>query len=136
MSLLEQIKSDSLEARKLKSPLASALITLYSEAAMVGKNNGSRDSTDAEVQAVVKKFLKGVDENLRIPDRDVAYYEKLQYEKLQYESYLPKQLTEAEIRAKIAESGIELTQRNTGQVMKLLAGQADGKLVSEIMKGA
>ena len=63
--ILEKIKNASLAARKAKEALAATLLTtLYSEAVNVGKNNGNRDTTDAEAVAVVKKFLKGVDETI------------------------------------------------------------------------
>ena len=48
--LINQIKSDALEARKARQTnTATLLTTLYSEASMVGKNDGNRESTDAEV---------------------------------------------------------------------------------------
>ena len=58
MTLLAKLKADSLQARKDGNKVAAnLLVTLVSEATMVGKNAGNRDSTDEEVQRVVKKFL-------------------------------------------------------------------------------
>jgi len=44
--LINKIKSDSLEARKARqTDTATLLTTLYSEASMIGKNLGNREST-------------------------------------------------------------------------------------------
>jgi uncharacterized protein YqeY len=118
MSLLHKIKDDSLQARKAKdSAKAATLTTLYSEAAMVGKNDGNRDTTDDEVVAAVKKFLKNANDAIAIladaadPTR-LAAREALQQEVRVYEGYLPQQLDlqqlETAIQAIIA--GRALTQ--------------------------
>jgi len=62
MTLMEQIKTAQVTARKTGAQEASLLTTLLGEAAMVGKN-ANRETTDQEVVAVVKKFVKNIDEN-------------------------------------------------------------------------
>ena len=53
--LINQIKSDALIARKArKIDTATLLTTLYSEASMIGKNLGNRESTDQEVLQVIE----------------------------------------------------------------------------------
>ncbi len=145
MSLVEKIKTDSLNARKAKDGLkATLLTTLYSEVVNVGKNNGNRDTTDAEAVAVVKKFLKGVDETLTAlqgstdPRRDTA-----QAEKLVLESYLPTQLSEAELKVAIADLIDALPEKNPKQMGVLMKqmkeryeGQYDGQLASKLIKEA
>ena len=145
MSLVEQIKTDSLNARKAKDGLkATLLTTLYSEVANVGKNNGNRDTTDAEAVAVVKKFLKGVDETLVAlkattdPRLDVALAEKSVLE-----TYLPKQLSEAELKVAIADLIDALPEKNPKQMGVLMKqmkkryeGQYDGQLASKLIKEA
>ena len=139
-SLLSRIKSDSLTARKTRDAIASSLlITLGSEAAMTGVNDGKRESTDAEVLATVRKFLKGNAELLAVrSDDEVALREKTILE-----SYLPKQMSEDELRAAIMaivqELGIEtITGKDTGTIMKILtakyAGQYAGAQASALVK--
>ena len=137
MSLLQQIKDDQLQARKEKNQILSSLLTtLIGEAAMIGKNDGNRESTDAEVVAVIKKFIKNIDESLKVkPDK------VLPLEKIMLEGYLPKQLSEQELRAKINDHIIfaELKgMQSMGKVMSHLKqnydGQYDGKLASQIVK--
>lgn len=145
MTLVEQIKIDSLSARKAKDGLkATLLTTLYSEAANVGKNNGNRDTTDAEAIAVVKKFLKGVDETLNFlgekvdPRRDVALVEKAILE-----AFLPKQMSESELKVAIADLIDALPEKNPkqmGVLMKQLKerydGQYDGQVAAGLIKQA
>lgn len=140
MSLLEQIRVDQIQARKNRdAERASLLTTLLSEAANVGLNDGKRETTDLEVIAVIKKFIKNIDETLAV--RDV---EELRTERNILESYLPSQLTEEEL-TQIVELYIEAlvqprSMKLMGTVMKHLResyeGQYDGKLASNIVKRA
>jgi uncharacterized protein YqeY len=139
-SLLARIKADALTARKSRDAIASSLlITLGSEASMTGVNDGKRESTDAEVLATVRKFLKGNTELLAVRgDDEVALREKTILE-----GYLPKQMTEDELRAAITvitqELGITtITGKDTGAIMKALtvkhAGQYAGAQASALVK--
>ena len=62
--ILEKIKKQQLQARKEKSPIVGALTALMSEVAIVGKNNGNRETTDEEAVKVIKKFIKGINETI------------------------------------------------------------------------
>jgi hypothetical protein len=101
--------------------------------------------TDIEVVAVVKKFLKGIDEMLGVitppvgPATDAqAKLDKILAEKAALEAYLPKQMSEDELRAFATAKAAE--GLNMGQIMKALtaerAGQYDGKTASGIVKAA
>ncbi|MDR3502995.1 MAG: GatB/YqeY domain-containing protein [Legionella sp.] len=132
MTLLERIKADSVFARKARNPISSALLTtLYSEASMVGKNNGNRLSTDEEVVAVVKKFIKNTEEILSIRPSKVANIEIGILKE-----YVPTQLTESELRSII--QIVKDDGGNISAVMKYLkqdyAGRYDSKLASQLAK--
>lgn len=140
-SLMETLKKDQLQARKNKDNVtASLLTTLISEAAMIGKNDGNRETTDLEVVRVVKKFVANIEETLKIRND-----EKLQSEKRILEDYLPRQLTEDDIKSFVAVMIIKsqlasdpLTQKDFGKIMKALQaehpGCVDGKLASQVIK--
>ena len=97
MTLLQKIKADQLEARKTGSKeSASLLTTLYSEASLVGFNDHKRESTDAEVIATIKKFLKNI--NLCLQSCTDSQREHYLFEKSLLESYLPQQITGEELR--------------------------------------
>lgn len=134
MSLFQTLKNDQLQARKDRdSATASLLTTLIGEAAMVGKNDGNRESTDSEVLATIKKFVKNINESLAVRN-DAA----LQHEKTILESYLPVQLTDTDLRLIIYDLVTSQSTSNMGSVMQVLKtkfnGRYDGKVASTIVK--
>ena len=131
MSLMEQIKTMQVNARKSAFVEASLLTTLLGESAMVGKNAG-RETTDAEVVAVVKKFIKNIDETineLTTRNKDASVFLA---ERKVLEQFLPLQLTELALKS------IAIKFTAMPEFMKFLkenhAGQYDGKLASSVAK--
>ena len=131
MSLMEQIKTRQIAARKAGDPQASLLTTLLGEAAMVGKN-ANRETTDAEVVAVVKKFIKNVDETISALQARNQLFAEFAVEREVLEQFLPMQLSEAALLE------VAKCQKDMPSFMKHLkenfAGQYDGKLASTIAK--
>lgn len=143
MSLIQEIKAKNLDARKQKfTAVVNVLTPLIGESEMVGKNAG-REVTDAEVLQMVKKFIKNLDETIRVlGDNDPRTAIALA-EKRTLEAFLPKQLTEDELRTEIngIVAGLQATgvdNPKMGDVMKFLKlrfdGLYDGKLASTIIK--
>jgi len=101
--------------------------------------------TDADVLKIVAKMAKSRQESIDIYKsqgrQDLVDEETAQLEVIK--SYLPKQLSEAEIEAVVnrivAETGAA-SIKDMGKVMKAanaeLAGKADGKVISEKVKAA
>lgn len=137
MSLLETIKTHALDARKRRDNIAAPfLTTLLSEASAPGLNDGKRESTDEEVLAVVRKFLKNNSEVLLVRPNDTV----AQAEKQILEGYLPQQLSDGELRAALTaiarDAGLTtVTQKDMGVLMKGLKerynGQYDGKAAQQ-----
>lgn len=147
MSILAQIKADQLNARKEKrTTIAALLTTLIGEAAVIGKNAGNRESTDQEVMAVIKKFVKNIDEMLPLlqgtiapGNESVLAYDKALLERNYLMTYLPTQLTDVQLTVIITDlikSGH--VGSNVGAIMKVLKstydGQYDGKTASNVIK--
>jgi len=131
MKLIQEIKQKQIAARKAGSVEVSLLTTLLGEASMVGKNAG-RETTDQEVVAVVKKFIKNIDETvsaLTSRGQDAASFLA---ERTVLERFLPLQLTE------LALMNIAKNHKSMPEFMKFLkenhAGQYDGKLASIVAK--
>lgn len=142
MSLIDKIQKDSLAARKAGDSIRSALlITLYSEAAMIGKNAGNRETTDGEVVAVVRKFLKGVDESLAVV-KDESKVSVLKIERDVLNGFLPTQMSESEItqalESIIGELNVTREPKSMGLLMKELKarfeGRYDGTKASALVK--
>lgn len=145
MSLLQQIDQDikkamlAREKDKLESLRAvkSALLVLRTE-----KGGGGTIDDDAEIkilQRLVKQRKEAADLYIQQGRQDLADVELSQAAVI--ETYLPEQLSEEEIRAVIRNNISELGaqgMKDMGKVMgktsKDLAGKADNKIVSALVK--
>ena len=149
MTLIEKVKADQIYARKAHDSVkASLLTTLLGEATAIGKNDGNREVTDAEVVALVKKFMKGVDEfiialskNLDTSGTSISdemvKFDNLRIERAILEDYLPMQMSAEDVEAAL-KVAIGDVGANMGKVMNFMKvnyeGRYDGKMVSTILK--
>lgn len=133
--LIDTIRLDRIMALKQKDTLIKDLLgTLIGEC-----SKETKEPTDDKVIATIKKFIKNTEECLKyISDSDkLNPLCKEMNELIILESYLPKQMTEEEIRG-----NIELLKlagnTNIGMIMKsfkdLYEGEYDGATVSRIAK--
>lgn len=112
MTLMAQLKKDALLARKAGDGVRGTLLsTLIGEAEMVGKNAGNRESSDDEVQATIRKFLKNNQEALAVI-KDADRRAALEQESVILSAYLPPMASEDEVRALIAETVAGLADRS------------------------
>lgn len=143
MSIIQNIKSEQLKARKNKDELKKSVLTaLYSEVSIVGKNKGNRETDDQEAIVVIKKFIKGVNETITIfKDRNKPV-DNLELEVEVYQSFLPKQMNVDELGIVIDNIIKTLAEpinpRSIGVILKTLnveyIGLFDGNLASKIVK--
>ena len=131
MSLIQEIKVKQLAARKSRDGMtASALTTLIGEAEVVGKNN-NREVTDAEVVAMLKKFIKNAAETRKTAEqyKNHVAVEQLDAELALYNEFLPTQMDEADLRvvmtAIIQENSIQ-SKKQLGMLLKALKEQHNG----------
>ncbi len=136
--LLEKLKQESLQARKEKNQIKSSLLsTVLSQVKLLAIDDHHREPTDHDVIQVVKKFLKNIEENIQLGEQgrltSDAYEQALKEKEILLE-YLPKQLSEEELKEIIRKSNA----KNIGEVMKFLKEnypeQYDGKLASKLAK--
>lgn len=141
MSILQQIKHDQLVARKEKDALAAGLLTtLIGESEMVGKNDGNRESTDAEVVAVIKKFIKNTEETIKALGDNDQRIPHLTRELKILNDYLPQQFSEELLRRVLGSIKVEISAgpKDMGKMLALLktrfAGQYDGALAAKVAR--
>jgi uncharacterized protein YqeY len=131
MSLIQEIKARQLSARKAREGMvASALTTLIGEAEVVGKNN-NRDVTDAEVVAMLKKFIKNATETRKTADqyKNHVAVEQLDSELALYHKFLPTQMDEDGLRAVLAaiiQENVIQSKKQLGVLLKTLKEQHNG----------
>jgi uncharacterized protein len=134
MSLMEQIRNDQLEFRKQRKSIETAVLTtLLGEASAIGKNNGNRETTDTEVVALVKKFIENNNQTIKVLNGVQEKTENLIKENSALQVYLPKQMSEQEIRDTLATCSKELG-KIMGHFKKEFPGMYDGALVSRLAK--
>jgi len=136
MSLKETIKKDLLKAQKEADRERVAILKLlWSE---IGYLMVERQDNDEGIIAMLKKEARKRKDSIEIYEK-AGDEERLAGEKYELEvikSYLPEEMGEAEIRKEVEriakETGIT-GGRLIGEVMKVLGGKADGKLVARIV---
>jgi len=145
MSLEEKILSDYKEAMKSRDTLKSSILSfLRADMMNVAMARKKPKLDDSEAIAVIKKQIKqhqdSVDQFTKGNRLDMAEKEAKELEVLK--TYLPPELSIDEIKKIIEEIVSALgaqDMKDMGRVMKeatlKIAGQADGKLVSDLVKG-
>lgn len=144
MSLEERINQDLKAAMKAKDQIALRGIRAIKAAILLEKTSGTKHDLDADTDIkLLQKLVKQRRDSLDIYEKqnrpDLAQTEREEIEII--ERYLPKQLTEDELRAEIkailAETGAT-SMKDMGKVMaaasKKFAGRADGKAISTMVK--
>ena len=151
MSLLQKIKDDSVLARKARDHTATFLVTLYAEAAKVGKDKRNDESTDEETISVLKKFKAGaltmIDAAISLNNADAqTRIDDATREIKLIDQYLPKMLSESELRIILVQyyddlgggSMIRDERLQIGNFMSKLkkeyAGLYEGALANKIIK--
>lgn len=142
MTLIDIIREDQVKAWKAKSEVTSKLLTtLLGESLAVGKKN-QREPNDAEVIALIKKFIKNAEETLSyVDDTKEDSLEKRIVLKLEIEAlsrYLPQQMDSDSLRECAEEFIRKHGVSNMGEVMKFFKehydGRYDAKSLSQIVK--
>ena len=144
MTLEERIKDDLKTAMKAKDQGAMRGIRAIKAAILLAKTDGSGTEINAEKEIkILQKLIKQRRDSLDIYQKqgrdDLAQTEKEEIEII--ERYLPKQLSLEELKAtleKIIEKTGANSMKDMGKVMgaasKELAGKADGKAISSVVK--
>lgn len=149
MSLLQRVKTDWVEARKAKAAQKANLLTLViagaESRAKDDKKAPNREVVDADVTAEITKLMGNLKEYFVKPEilsrmsEDDKLLKQLEIDQLQ--SYLPKQMTQAELRSTVEELKNSMGEKfGVGQVMayfkKTFAdGSYDRAVVSALTQG-
>lgn len=144
MALEQQIQKDIMEAMKAHNTVRTNAVRAIKSEILLAKTSGAgAEITDGDFIKLIQKLIKQRKESAAMyaqgGRQDLADNELA--EAAEMEGYLPKQLSEAEVeeivKGIIAETGAS-SMADMGKVMglatKKLAGQADGRTVSTIVK--
>lgn len=145
MSIKEQLMADMKAAMKAKEEGKLALNTIRMARAHIRQaeiDNGHADFNDDQVLAVLRKEVRQRKETLSEIEssgrEDLVEQTKAEIDVL--EKYLPAEMTPEAVEAAVKEivDAMDPGQKNMGSVMKAvmakLKGQADGKLINQIVR--
>lgn len=137
-----RLNDDLKSAMKSKDALRLSVIRLVKKyiqelETSVGHNG---EATDAEIMKIINKLVKqGKDSSEQYKSAGrIELYDEEMLQVAVLEEYLPKQMSEDEISVEIDKVMTETGSTNMGVLMKelnsRLAGRADGKTISRILK--
>ena len=145
MALEQQIQKDIMEAMKAHDESRlNATRSIKSEILLAKTSGAEHELSDADVLKIIQKLVKQRKESAELYTQGnrPELAEKELAEMKVMETYLPKALSEDEVRNILKEIVAEVgatSPKDMGKVMgaatKRLAGQADGKMISTIVKG-
>ncbi|MGE6516598.1 GatB/YqeY domain-containing protein [Lysinibacillus sphaericus] len=133
--VFEQLK----KAMKEKDVLAKGVLTLVKSALDLAEKEKGEPLTHDEEIAIINREVKQTNQALEGAQNAgrADLIEKEQAKLVLLKSFLPKQLTEAEIAEKLTAAGV-IAGMNMGEAMKiakpLLTGKAEGAVISKVVK--
>ena len=141
----KQIQADMMAAMKAKETVRLASVRAIKAAIMLAKTaeGATGEVDDAAIVKIIQKLVKQRKESAQqyVDAGRPELAENELAEAACMEVYLPKQLSEAEVEAKLAEIIAEVgasQPSDMGKVMgvatKRLAGLADGRMISTLVK--
>lgn len=130
MTIEKRIEADFMSAFKARNTEVKTLLgTVKGEMQNLKKNLMVETLSDEKAIELLTKFAKNMKETIRLTND-----EKTKSELLVIENYLPKQMSEQEVIAKLDEA-IAAGATNIGAIMKAFAGlPVDKRMLSELAK--
>lgn len=138
--IIDEIKKANLVAMKEHDAVARAIYGVVMNKVMLNgieKKAAGTEQTEADIIQILQKTIKELDEEKEnyIKARNEEQAKNIEYQKGLIEKYLPKMMSEAEIRAEIA----NLADKSLPNIMKHFkanfAGKVDMGMVNKIARG-
>lgn len=143
MGKTTKIQKEMMMALKEKQTERKEALSLLLSALKAKAKDKREDLTEAEEDAIIKKEIKQTRETMDAAPTDRAdIREQCQFRLSVYQEFAPEEMGEEQIRALVQQVLDQLgltapTMRDKGPVMKnlmpLVKGKADGKLVNQIV---
>lgn len=138
--IIDEIKKDNVQAMKDKNTIARTIYGVVVNKFMlqnIEKRKAGGEMSDADMVAILQKTIKELNEEAENYAKvgNVAQAEEINTQKAILEKYLPKMMSEDEIRNIIA----SLDDKSMPSIMKHFkvnfAGKVDMQLVNKIARG-
>lgn len=141
-ALLTELRKDNMQAMKDHDNVKKGVLSLVVSAIALAEKESGKELSKEEELTYIQRELKQTKEALEeTPESRTDLIEETKTKIAILESYLPKQLSEDEIKTAIesflSENGLEPIKKNQGPVMKEIMakykGQTDGKTVNKVL---
>lgn len=138
--IIDEIKKDNVQAMKDKNTIARSIFGVVTNKHLlqsIEKRKAGGEMTDADMVAILQKTIKELNEEAENYAKvgNQAQVEEINAQKAILEKYLPKMMSEDEIKAVIA----DLDDKSMPSIMKHFkanyAGKVDMQLVNKIARG-
>ncbi len=143
MSKTKEIQKEMMMALKLKQAERKEALSLLLSALKAKAKDKREDLTEAEEDAIIKREMKQARETMEAAPADrIDIREECQFRLSVYQEFAPEEMGENEIRALVQQVLDQMglvapTGKDKGSIMKnlmpLVKGKADGKLVNQIV---
>lgn len=137
--LIEQVKMDNLMALKEKNQLKRDVLSLVVSKYMnlcIDKKSKGQDATDADMLSVIQKTIKELNDSaqdfIKVDRHDKAA--EIMQQVAYLHNYLPKQLTEDEVRDIITNNHLETVPDIMKFFKEKYTGQVDMSMVSRVAR--
>lgn len=127
MSVIEKLKTTSMDLRKTRNPAAASITFALSEIEKFGKNNGNRTTTEDEAIKVIQKLIATIDENLKVATDDVRKI-AFNFERNILAGVLPQMASDDEVRQLLKDIIGDEVPKNKGIAMKVIRDQYGAKV--------
>ena len=139
--LYDEFRKEKMIALKEKDKLKNKVITNIISDLTYIKKELKQEPTEADSAKVVAKQVKQLKETMELSKDRPDKMAELEAELAVLEQYMPKQMSEEEIREAVVklleENGITAEPKNKGAIMKVvmpaLNGKADGKDINKVV---
>ena len=139
--LYDEFRKEKMIALKEKDKLKNKVITNILSDLTYIKKELKQEPTEADSAKVVAKQVKQLKETMELSKDRTDKMAELEAELAVLEQYMPKQMSEEEIREAVVklleENGITAEPKNKGAIMKVvmpaLNGKADGKDINKVV---
>lgn len=141
-ALLTELRKDNMQAMKDHDNVKKGVLSLVVSAIALAEKESGKELSKEEELTYIQRELKQTKEALEeTPESRTDLIEETKTKIAILESYLPKQLSEDEIKTAIesflSENSLEPIKKNQGPVMKEIMakykGQTDGKTVNKVL---
>lgn len=143
MTLLMQLRKDKMQALKDKDTIKNGVCSLLISAISLANKERGQELSDEEAMKFVQRELKQTKDTLaQTPENRSDLIEETKQKIAIIEAYLPKQMSDEEVRSAVSEimqeKNLEASGKSRGILMKEMmsrySGKTDGKTVSRIVQ--